>query len=134
MAMDAFEVIRIHRGRLPLGPLRECLAHLADGGVVGLFPEGTRVSRFGEVGVRPGAAWLSTRAGVPLIPVAVTGTDQVLGIDNKLHRGRIRLTVGPALHPEGPGRPAVDELTRRWREWIESVVIHPSRPLPDRRS
>ena len=121
-AMDSFEVITIRRGTVPLGPMRRSLQHLAEGGVVGLFPEGTRVDRFGDRALLPGAAWLATRAGVPLVAVAVTGTDQVLGVDNKLHRGRVGVIVGPTLHPRGTGRDAVDDLTRRWQEWVNTVV------------
>jgi 1-acyl-sn-glycerol-3-phosphate acyltransferase len=120
--MDSFEVITVRRGTVPLSAMRRCLTHLADGGVVALFPEGTRVTRFGEGKLYPGAAWLAVRAGVPLVAVAVVGTDLVLGVDNKLRRGRVRVVVGPALHPSGEGRAAVDELTRRWRDWIATVV------------
>ena len=76
-------------GAVPLGTVRQCLEHLESGGVVGLFPEGIRVERFGDAGfaeVQPG--W---RLG-PGRPWSrgVTGSDQVLGIDNKFRKGRIR--------------------------------------------
>ena len=35
-------------------------------------------------GFKRGAAWLAARTGAPLVAVAVTGSDRVLGIDNKL--------------------------------------------------
>jgi len=38
LMMDAFEVIEIRRNTVPLGPLRQCLAHLREGGVVAAFP------------------------------------------------------------------------------------------------
>lgn len=120
--LDAFEAIPVRRGAVPLGTARESLAHLADGGVVGLFPEGIRVHRFGDAGFRRGAAWLAARAGVPLVAVAVRGTDRVLGVDNKLHRGRIEVVVGPALHPTGTDRGSIDDLTERWVDWVEAAV------------
>jgi 1-acyl-sn-glycerol-3-phosphate acyltransferase len=116
-ALDGFEVITVRRGTVPLGAVRSCLSHLSSGGVVGLFPEGIRVERFGDAGFKPGAAWLAARARVPLVAVAVTGTDRVLGVDNVWHRGRVEVIVGPTLHPTGTDRPAVDDLTRRWAEW-----------------
>ena len=121
--LDALEVITVRRGAVPLGTVRECLSHLAGGGVVGLFPEGIRVERFGDAGFKPGAAWLAARAGVPLVAVAVTGTDRVFGIDNVFHRGQIDVIVGPTLHPDGTDRPAVDDLTRRWAEWVEQQLF-----------
>ena len=120
--LEAFEAIRVKRGTVPLAAIRESLAHLADGGVICVFPEGTRATRWGEVRPLPGAAWLAVKARVPIVPVAAIGTDRVLGIDNKLHRGRVRIRIGPSLYPNGSGRAEVDDLTRRWSDWIASAV------------
>jgi 1-acyl-sn-glycerol-3-phosphate acyltransferase len=87
---------------------------------VAIFPEGTRAWHFGDKPVALGAAWLALRAKVPLVPIAIAGTEKVLGVDNKLRRGRINAFVGPALYPEGSGREAAQELTERWAEWIRS--------------
>lgn len=129
--LDTFGAIRVRRGTVPLSAIRQSLAHLSEGGVVCLFPEGTRVRKWGDVRPLPGAAWLAVRAGVPIVGVAVIGTDRVLGVDNKLHRGRIRIKVGPALHPEGTGRAAVDDLTQRWSDWVAAATdleIEPNGP------
>jgi 1-acyl-sn-glycerol-3-phosphate acyltransferase len=117
-ALDGFEVITVRRGPVPLGAMRASLDHLARGGAVGVFPEGTRVERFGDLPPLPGAAWLAARARVPLLPVAVRGTEGVLGPDNKLHRGRVALVVGPQMHAEGATREAMDNLSRRWVDWV----------------
>lgn len=117
-ALDSWEAITVRRGAVPLGTVRQCLTHLESGGVVGLFPEGIRVERFGDAGFKRGAAWLAARTGAPLVAVAVTGSGQVLGIDNKFHKGRVRVIVGPTLHPTGTDRAAVEDLTRRWAQWV----------------
>ena len=121
-ALDAWGAITVRRGAVPLGTVRQCLAHLESGGVIGLFPEGIRVERFGDAGFKPGAAWLAARTGVPLVAVAVNGTDQVLGIDNKFRKGRVEVIVGPTLYPTGTDRAAVDDLTRRWAEWVGQTL------------
>ena len=121
-ALDAWEAITVRRGTVPLGTVRQCLAHLESGGVVGLFPEGIRVERFGDAGFKPGAAWLAARTGVPLVAVAINGTDQVLGIDNKFRKGRVEVIVGPTFNPTGTDRAAVDDLTRRWAEWVAQAL------------
>lgn len=121
-ALTAVDVIPLKRGVIPLGPMRTALGHLARGGVVGLFPEGTRRPNFDPTQARPGAAWLATHSGVPLIPVAVVGTDEVLGIDSGLHTGRIRVAVGPPLHASGTDRTAVDDLMARWGSWVSNQL------------
>jgi 1-acyl-sn-glycerol-3-phosphate acyltransferase len=116
--LDALDVITVRRGTVPLGTVRACLAHLDEGGVVGVFPEGIRVERFGEAGFKRGAAWLAVKRQVPLVAVAVIGSDKVLGVDNVWHRGRIRVIVGPTLRPTGTDRRAVDDLLDRWVQWV----------------
>ncbi len=120
LALKTFEVIEVRRGSIPLRALRQALDHLGQGGVVAVFPEGTRSRRFGDKPFALGAAWLALRAQVPLVPIAIGGTERVLGADNKLRRGRISVFVGPALYPEGSGREAAQDLTERWAAWISS--------------
>lgn len=121
-SLKAVDVIPLRRGVVPLGPMRIALSHLTAGGVVGLFPEGTRHRGFDPERARPGAAWLSARTGVPLVPVAIAGTEQVLGVDNRLGRGRIQVVVGPPLHASGMDRTAVDELMARWGRWVSEAL------------
>ena len=54
-------VIPMPRGRVPLQAMRAALNHLNEGGAVGLFPEGRRVSEWGESPPKQGAAWLARR-------------------------------------------------------------------------
>jgi 1-acyl-sn-glycerol-3-phosphate acyltransferase len=124
-ALNAFDVIPVRRGTVPLGPMRSALNHLSAGGVIGLFPEGTRHYTFDPDRARPGAAWLAARTGAPLVPIAVSGTDEVLGIDNRLHTGRIRVAIGPAHHAAGSNRAAVDDLMSRWGHWVSDRLNPP---------
>jgi len=60
---------------------------LASGGLVVLYPEGTR-STGGSIGdFRPGALRLAHEAGVPLVPAAVVGTADVLPKHGRLRPG-----------------------------------------------
>ena len=120
--LRAFETIPVKRGTVPLGAVRSALDHLAGGGAVGLFPEGTRHWEFDPERVLPGAAWLAARTGVPLVPIAIDGSERVLGVNNRLHRGRIKVTIGPPLHPTGTDRPSVDDLTRKWANWVYDTL------------
>lgn len=81
--------IPMSRTRAPLGALRTALEELAGGGSVGLFPEGVRVWTWGEADAKRGAAWLARRAGVPLVPVAIAGSDDAMG------RGQLRIDRRP---------------------------------------
>jgi len=73
--------------------LREAMKRLRVGGVLAIGPEGTR-SRTGTlIQARPGGIYLAWKAGVPIIPVAITGTeDSVVKRSLKRFR-RLRITV-----------------------------------------
>ena len=92
--------IPMSRTRAPLGALRIALDELASGGSVGLFPEGVRVWTWKEVGPKRGAAWLARRAGVPLVPVAIFGSDDAMGRGQlKIERRPIRTMVCEPIEP-----------------------------------
>jgi 1-acyl-sn-glycerol-3-phosphate acyltransferase len=69
------------------------LGVLSEGGVVGIYPEGTR-SRDGRLhrGHR-GPARLAAISGAPIVPVGLIGTDQVQAPDQRLPRVGKRVTV-----------------------------------------
>lgn len=113
--------IPVSRTRAPLGALRSALAELDAGGTVGLFPEGVRVWVWGETPSRRGAAWLARRAGVPLVPVAVAGTDQVMGRGGHgISRAKVAAVVCAPILP-GDHRDDADPLTAMTREWERRV-------------
>lgn len=72
----------VQRGVADRQAIRRALHILKDGGVVGVFPEGTR-NRQGEMlDPQGGAALIALKAGVPVLPVGIWGTADV---DGPLH-------------------------------------------------
>src|SRR5262249_12451672 len=69
-------------------PLLTALATLAEGGIVGIFPEGTRGAGGEPQQVRHGIAYLALRAGCPVVPVACLGTERVLARGRRIPRLR----------------------------------------------
>lgn len=68
----------VTRGTADLEALKRCLAVLALGEPIVMFPEGTR--QFGPT-IQPlfdGAAYLAIKAGVPIVPVGIGGTEAVM--------------------------------------------------------
>jgi 1-acyl-sn-glycerol-3-phosphate acyltransferase len=67
---------------------------LGEGRVVCIFPEGTR-SLNGEIGeAEPGAGLFALRTGCPVVPVYVSGTNQMLDLRGKLHRAKVTVAFG----------------------------------------
>jgi len=71
----AFGCFPVRRGESDREAVRTMRQIVADGHALGLFVEGTR-QRSGEPGlVQPGAAMVALQEGVPILPVAIHGTE-----------------------------------------------------------
>ncbi len=67
----------VKRGAADRTAIRTALALLENGSILGIFPEGTR-SKDGRLGAaEPGLALLALKAGVPVVPAALIGTNKV---------------------------------------------------------
>ena len=82
--------------------LDAALAVLRRGEAFGIYPEGTR-SRDGRLyRGRTGAAWLALTAGVPVVPVALEGTQHIQPVGARIPR--IRKVTVPLRRPDGVPR------------------------------
>jgi len=117
--------IPMTRTGVALSALRLAIDELESGGTVGLYPEGVRVWNWGEVEPKAGAAWLAHRVGVPLLPVAVVGSDQAMGRGTKVIRRRlIHITVCEPIDPgsyDGTARPH-QQMMEEWGRRIDAAV------------
>jgi len=112
-------VIFVRRGQPDRRALRKALAVLASGGVLGIAPEGTRSKTGALQRGKPGAAYLALRANVPLLPVALTGTERFFRDLARLRRPHLRVVIGKPFRlevPEGTERPLqalTDQMMQR---------------------
>lgn len=112
---------------------------LAAGGVLGIFPEGTRGG--GDfASLRAGLAYFAVRAGAPIVPVAVLGSAERRGrLISALPplRGRVDVVFGDAFEAgDGSGRrtrTALDEATVRIQERL-TAHLENARRLTGRRA
>lgn len=97
----AYGVIYVHRGRPDRRAIRAALDGLAEGRIIAIAPEG-RQSLDGklEQGTE-GAAFLAMKSGAPIVPVAMTGTDNDNVYNRKWwRRARATLSVGKPFQLE----------------------------------
>lgn len=100
--LGAFPVRRGAKDQWALQHARQVLAH---GQLLGMFPEGSRSRGKGLRVAKTGAARLAQEMGVPLIPVAISGTDQIL--KKFPHRAVVRVKILPPMYPRTGESPMV---------------------------
>jgi 1-acyl-sn-glycerol-3-phosphate acyltransferase len=62
-----------------------------------LFPEGTRTTGHMEP-FKDGAAYIAIKAGVPIVPIGIIGTKEILPMHSlTLRRGKVRMVVGDPI-------------------------------------
>jgi 1-acyl-sn-glycerol-3-phosphate acyltransferase len=98
--------VRVERGTADRAALRALEAELARGEPVAVFPEGTRESGPRLAPLFDGAAYLAVKAGVPIVPVGVGGSEDILPKGRILPRfRRVAVVVGkPIVPPVSDGR------------------------------
>lgn len=113
--------LAVRRGEVDRAPLLTAVRLLRDGGVVVVFPEGTRGS--GDVAnVQQGAAWLARTGGARMLPVAIRGTCRPPG-SNRRFRPLVDVLVGePFAVPPGRGRAALTAATTEIRNRLAALV------------
>ncbi|GLY38655.1 1-acyl-sn-glycerol-3-phosphate acyltransferase [Amycolatopsis sp. NBRC 101858] len=119
--MRAIGQIPLKRGEVDRKPLMTAVGVLKDGGVIGIFPEGTRGA--GDVGAAErGAAWLVRASGATVLPVATRGTRKPAD-GRRRFRPRVDILVGEPFTPKvGPGKTGLDQGTEELRGELAALV------------
>jgi 1-acyl-sn-glycerol-3-phosphate acyltransferase len=107
--------IRREGGSASERALESAMGVLADGGVFGIYPEGTRTRDGYLHRGHTGVARLSLRSGAPIVPVGLIGTDDVQPVDKKMPRVNMPVTVrfGEGIDPVRFGDRANDRMALR---------------------
>jgi 1-acyl-sn-glycerol-3-phosphate acyltransferase len=93
----------VNRGEKDLWAMRHAAKVLNHGQALAMFPEGTRSKGRGLGVAKTGTARLALDAQCPIIPMAVTGSDQFF---KRLHqRAHVHIQLLPALFPRSNETP-----------------------------
>jgi 1-acyl-sn-glycerol-3-phosphate acyltransferase len=95
--VEVSDSIWINREIADFQAIRAGLARIRAGGILGIAPEGTR-SRIGElIEAKSGVALLAEKANVPVLPVALYGTESAMQKIRSLQKPKIYARFGPAF-------------------------------------
>lgn len=85
--------IWLNRFEADFSALRQILERMKRGGLMVIAPEGTRSPTGALQAGKPGAAFLALKSGYPILPVALTGTQDRLVLENLRHLRRTVITA-----------------------------------------
>jgi 1-acyl-sn-glycerol-3-phosphate acyltransferase len=109
--------IPIERSKVTRRSADQAAELIGDGWSMLIFPEGGRSPDGWGQPFRGGAAYLSSRCGVPVVPLHIEGTARILRKGAKLPTpANVRVTFGPPLRPQD------GESAARFAERIERAV------------
>lgn len=134
-----FGAFPVRRGVLDREAIRRAEAFLKDGDAVCIFPEGGTTVTGRLVPFEGGVAMLALRNNVPVVPVALSGTDKVLPRRLTLPRwapGGVTITYGKPIHPEEidptlPRRARMDALTERLYWAVHAMLPEEYQPTAE---
>lgn len=92
--VNVLDGIWLNRDEIDTRALRAARDHLMAGGVLGVAPEGTRSHTGALIEAKTGVAFLADQAGVPILPIAVSGTWQITTELLTLRRPKIVVQIG----------------------------------------
>jgi len=127
----SLNAIWLNRFEADYAALREILKRMEQGGLMVIAPEGTRSKTEALQEGKPGAAFLAGKSGYPILPVALTGTEDRLIVQNlkRFRRSHITATAGKPFHveiPNGRGR------EKALRVATEEIMCHLAALLPEK--
>ncbi len=122
-----FGAFPVRRGGLDRKALQQAQQCLEKGLALVMFPEGRRSK---AARLQPGffgSALIALRNGVPILPVGISGTENIRGVTWWLKRPRITVNIGqPFYLPKVDGKLNKAELARH----TASIMAHIAELLP----
>src|SRR5215211_9119194 len=127
----AANAIWLNRFDADYSALREILARMKTGGMLVIAPEGTRSKTEALQEGKMGVAFLASKSGYPVLPVAVTGTEDRLILENLKHfrRSKITATAADLMYievPKGKGR------EQAMRQATDEIMCQIAARLPEK--
>ena len=88
-----------------------------------IFPEGGRAADGVLQPFKDGAAYIAIKAGVPVVPLAISGTHEILAMHSAtFHRGNVTLRIGDPIPTAGLTLHDRKSITETAREKVVSLL------------
>jgi len=116
-----YGVLLVHRKTLKPSTVRAIQNQIEKKEPICIFPEGTSIG----ARLKPpkeGAAYFSARNNIPIIPVALAGTDQISKKINRLQRPEVSVEFGKPIYPKGTGKEETEAITKKIMQALKAML------------
>jgi 1-acyl-sn-glycerol-3-phosphate acyltransferase len=122
----------IDRYNADIKVIRETLRRLQQSQILTITPEGTRSKSGNLIQAKPGGIYLAWKAGVPILPVAITGTEDAVVKDRLKHFKRLNIKMVAGMPFTLPPIEGKDRDTAM-QEYTDEVMRRIAALLPPER-
>lgn len=121
--------IWINRDIADFSAMQAASKALKEGKALGISPEGTRSQTAQLIKAKPGVVLLALKAGVPIVPVAITNTENAFRRIFTLQRPKLSIRFGPAfnLKPVSP-----EEREKKYQEYTDEIMCRIAALMPEK--
>ncbi|MDU4150646.1 MAG: 1-acylglycerol-3-phosphate O-acyltransferase [Enterobacteriaceae bacterium] len=114
------------------GTIAQVVKHIQKRNIsVWMFPEGTRSRGRGLLPFKTGAFHAAIAAGVPIIPVCVSGTSNKINL-NRLKNGLVIVEMLPPIDTTGYGKDQIRELAAHCHELVKTKIDELDKEVAER--
>ena len=131
MIIPTMNALFLDRFNMDVRALRLVIRRINQGELLAIAPEGTRSETGALIEAHQGTAYLAAKTGATVIPVALTGTEDRLVIENlrRLRRSRVTVRAGePFTLPPLKGSQREQQL----KEYTDEIMCRIAALLPER--
>lgn len=124
-ALNQLRVIWLRRGEADREAIKIALDEIKSGSAFGIAIEGTRSKTGALLEGKTGAAYLATRANIPILPAVIWGTEKIKPNLRKFKRTTVHIRIGEPFHlPEG--RAGTEQL----QQYTNQIMLKMASMLP----
>jgi 1-acyl-sn-glycerol-3-phosphate acyltransferase len=123
----------VDRYNADIHAIRETLRRLQQGQVFTITPEGTRSKSGNLIAAKPGGIYLAWKAGVPVLPVALTGSEDALVIERLKHFKRLQIRIVAGQPFSLPQQVKGKERDASMQQYTDEVMCRIAALLPPER-
>ncbi|MDA7548580.1 lysophospholipid acyltransferase family protein [Candidatus Marinimicrobia bacterium] len=120
-APTSYGVLLVNRKKIQPSTIKALHKQIKKNEIVCIFPEGTALSTKLKEG-KNGASFFAVRHEIPIIPVAIFGTEKVLPALKRFKRTNINITFGKPIFTRGEDKKKLSELTKKTMNAIRKML------------